>query len=147
MLVGGEANVSLRLTLTSLNSECMAKESQLTGVMWYKDTPGQHDKRTTDNKGFTARTKLTTLIKSVQMMGKLHLDLFCQDKYLLNHHVTHYSGETQLHLSDIQSHFLDLDLIIGRVGHESKTVQSSSQFNFQIHVVEKVFVLTKQIQM
>jgi hypothetical protein len=27
-----------------------AKESQLTGVMWYKDTPGQHDKRTTDNK-------------------------------------------------------------------------------------------------
>ena len=23
--------------------------------------------------------------KSVQMMGKLHLDLFCQEKYLLNH--------------------------------------------------------------
>ena len=35
-----------------------AKESQLTGVMWYKDTPGQQDKRTTDNKGFTARQKL-----------------------------------------------------------------------------------------
>ena len=30
-----------------------AKESQLTGVMWY--TPGQQDKRTTDNKGFTSR--------------------------------------------------------------------------------------------
>ena len=27
----------------------------------------------------------TALSKSVQMMGKLHLDLFCQDKYLLNH--------------------------------------------------------------
>jgi hypothetical protein len=63
----------------------VAKESQLTGVMWYKDTPGQHDKRTTDNKGFTARNKLMVLSKSVQMMGKLHLDLFCQDKYLLNH--------------------------------------------------------------
>jgi hypothetical protein len=62
-----------------------AKESQLTGVMWYKDTPGQQDKRTTDNKGFTARKKLTALNKSLQMMGKLHLDLFCQDKYLLNH--------------------------------------------------------------
>jgi hypothetical protein len=49
------------------------------GVMWYKDTPGQQDKRTTDNKGFTARKKLTALSKSVQMMGKLHLDLFCQD--------------------------------------------------------------------
>ena len=34
-----------------------AKESHLTGVMWYKDTPGQQDKRTTDNKGFTARNK------------------------------------------------------------------------------------------
>jgi hypothetical protein len=42
MLVGGETNFSFRLTLTSLNSECI-------------------------------------------MMGKLHLDLFCQDKYLLNH--------------------------------------------------------------
>jgi hypothetical protein len=35
-------------------------------------------------KGFTARKKLTALSKWVQMMGKLHLDLFCQDKYLLN---------------------------------------------------------------
>ena len=53
--------------------------------MWNKDTPGQQDKRTTENKGFTARKKLTAVCKSVQMMGKLHLDLFCQDKYLLNH--------------------------------------------------------------
>ena len=52
-------------------------------VMWYKDNPGQQDKRTTDNKGFTSMKKMTALSKSVQMMGKLHLDLFCQDKYLL----------------------------------------------------------------
>ena len=62
-----------------------AKESELTGVMWYKDTPGHQYKRTTDNKGFTARKALTAQSKSVQMMGKLHLDLFCQEKYLLNH--------------------------------------------------------------
>jgi hypothetical protein len=62
-----------------------AKESQLTGVMWYKDIPGQQDERTVDNKGFTSRKGLTALSKSVQMMGKLHLDLFCQNKYLLNH--------------------------------------------------------------
>ena len=54
-------------------------------VMWYKDNPGQQDKRTTDNKGFTARKTFTALRQSVQMMGTLHLDLFCQDKYLLNH--------------------------------------------------------------
>jgi hypothetical protein len=27
-----------------------AKESQLMGVMWYKDTPGHQDKTTADNK-------------------------------------------------------------------------------------------------
>jgi hypothetical protein len=43
------------------------------------------NKRTTHNKGFMARKKLTALRMSVQMMGKLHMDLFCQDKYLLNH--------------------------------------------------------------
>ena len=53
-----------------------ANESQLTGVMWDKDTPGQHDKRTTDNKGFTARKKFTALRQSVQMMGKLNLICF-----------------------------------------------------------------------
>ena len=62
-----------------------AKECQLTGVMWYKDTPGQQDKRTTDNKGFTTRNKNDVLSKSIKMMGKLHLDLFCQEKYFLNH--------------------------------------------------------------
>jgi hypothetical protein len=62
-----------------------AKESRLTGVMWYKDTPGHQDKRTTDNKGFTSRKALTAQTRSLQMKGKLHLDLFCQEKYLLNH--------------------------------------------------------------
>ena len=62
-----------------------AKESQLTGVMWYKDTPGHQNAITADNKGFTARKTLTEDSKKVQMMGKLHLDLFCQEKYLLNH--------------------------------------------------------------
>ena len=49
-----------------------AKESQLTGVMWYKDTPGHQDKTTADNKGFTSRKALTAQSKSVQMMGNLH---------------------------------------------------------------------------
>ena len=61
-----------------------AKESQLTGVMWYKDTPGKQEIRTDANEGFTSRQALITESKPVQMMGKLHLDLFCQDKYLLN---------------------------------------------------------------
>lgn len=62
-----------------------AKESQLTGVMWYKDTAGKMDLRNDTNKGFTARKNLTKTSQTVQMMGKLHLDLFCQDRYLVNH--------------------------------------------------------------
>jgi hypothetical protein len=53
--------------------------------MLLQDTPGHQDKRTTDNKGFTSRKAFTAQSKSVQMMEKLHLDLFCQEKYLLNH--------------------------------------------------------------
>ena len=49
-----------------------AKESQWTGVMWYKDRPGHQDKRTTDSKGFTSRKTLTAQSKSVQMMEKVH---------------------------------------------------------------------------
>ena len=66
----------------------VAKESQLTGVMWCKDVLGQQDKRTTNCKRFTANNRLTTDSKSMQIMGKLHLDSFCQDKYLLDHVAT-----------------------------------------------------------
>ena len=62
-----------------------AKDSQLTGVVWYKDTAGQMDQRTEHNVGFTSRKTLAEGSKTIQMMGKLHLDLFCQDKYLVNH--------------------------------------------------------------
>jgi hypothetical protein len=37
---------------TLLSYGSAAKESQLTSVMWYKDTPGQQGKRTKGNKGF-----------------------------------------------------------------------------------------------
>jgi hypothetical protein len=58
---------------TLLSHGPAAKESQLTGVMWYKDTPGHQDKTTADNKGCTSRKALTAQSKS------------CQEKYLLNH--------------------------------------------------------------
>ena len=43
---------------------------------------GQQEKK--ENKGFGERLALIVESKLVQMMGKLHLDLFCQEKYLLN---------------------------------------------------------------
>ena len=70
---------------TLLSYGSAAKESQLTGVVWYKDIPGHQDKTTAANKEFTSRKALKAQSKSVQMIGKLHLDLCCQEKYLLNH--------------------------------------------------------------
>jgi hypothetical protein len=60
------------------------KDSQLTGVVWYRHTRihGQQGKK--ENKGFGERLALIAESKLVQMMRKLHLDLFCQEKYLLN---------------------------------------------------------------
>jgi hypothetical protein len=43
---------------TLLSYEPAAKESQLTGVMWYKDTPGQQDKRTTHWQDLCNRLQL-----------------------------------------------------------------------------------------
>ena len=68
-------------TLLSFGTE--SKQSQLTASMWYKDTNNfsldQH------NKGYTKRKELARENHLIDMMGKLHLDLMFQDRYILNH--------------------------------------------------------------
>jgi hypothetical protein len=51
-------------------------------VQGHSGTAGQENE---GKQGIHGKEKIYALSKSVQMMGKLHLDLFCQDKYLLNH--------------------------------------------------------------
>ena len=65
-----------------------AKESQLTSELWYMDKTGfneldPHDDTLT-NAGFQSRGALTASSKSVEMLGRLHCDIFQQDRYLLN---------------------------------------------------------------
>ena len=70
-------------TLLSYGTE--AKHSHLTTSLWYKDTPGHQSAIVgTDNKGLVARKQRTEQSKTVDMMGRLHLDLFCQERYLIN---------------------------------------------------------------
>ena len=68
-------------TLLSFGTE--SKQSQLTASMWYKDTNNfsldQH------NKGYTKRKELARESHLIDMMGKLHLDLMFQDRYILNY--------------------------------------------------------------
>ena len=74
-------------TLLSYGSE--AKETQLTSQLWYKDTAGRMDAvnivdEDVMDRGLVSRRAHVTQSRVVDMMGRLHVDLFLQDRYLLN---------------------------------------------------------------
>ena len=67
-------------TLLSYGAD--AKGAQLQGALYYKDTAGKMEELTDDNEGFEWRG--TFARQGVELFGKLHCDIFNQDKYLLN---------------------------------------------------------------
>ena len=74
---------------TALSYGADAKETQLTSQLWYKDTAGRMDSVAlvdddTANVGFKNRRNYTTQSRVVEMMGRLHVDMFLQDRILLN---------------------------------------------------------------
>ena len=71
-------------TLLSYGAE--AKKTQLTSQLWYKDTAG-HMEATQENggnAGLVERRRHITGSRVVEMMGRLHVDLFMQDRFLIN---------------------------------------------------------------
>ena len=69
---------------TLLSHGAEAKHSQLTSELWYKDTAGYMDATNDHNKGILKRKGYVAGSRNVDMMGRLHVDLFFQDRYLLN---------------------------------------------------------------
>ena len=71
-------------TLLSYGAE--AKTTKLTSQLWYKDTAGNMDATTADgdNTGLVERRRHISESRVVEMMGRLHVDLFLQDIFLLN---------------------------------------------------------------
>ena len=61
-----------------------AKTSQLSALLWHCNTSGHFDTRWATNLGYTKQKVLAAESKEIDMMGKLHLDLFLQNRYLLN---------------------------------------------------------------
>ena len=66
-----------------------AKKSQLTTALYYADTAGRMDavnvnNADTRNPGLIARRNYTSESNVVDMMGRIHADLFFQSRYLLN---------------------------------------------------------------
>ena len=71
-------------TLLSYGAE--AKHTQLTSQLWYKATTGHMDATTENggNLGLVERRRHIAEIRVVETMGRLYVDLFLQDRFLLN---------------------------------------------------------------
>ena len=76
-------------TLASLGNE--AKETQLTTALWYKDDPERMDGFSSEvadnvqnNKGLQERGKFTARSAVVEMVGRLHCDIFSQERLMIN---------------------------------------------------------------
>lgn len=75
---------------TLLSYDAGAKNSQLQSAMYYKDVAGRMDEPNPEaaaaavNQGLKARASLVRNDKSVDLIGRLHCDIFQQNKYLIN---------------------------------------------------------------
>ena len=71
---------------TVLSYGAGAKNTQLTSQLWHKDTAGHMDSTTADggNIGLVERRRYRSESRVVEMMGRLHIDLFLQGRFLLN---------------------------------------------------------------
>ena len=68
-----------------------AKESQLTAALFYKDDAGKMDKdnplaaaAADRNEGLTTRAIFTARSKELDLIGRIHSDIFFQQRYMLN---------------------------------------------------------------
>jgi len=66
-----------------------AKSSQLTSALYYKDTSGNMDSldfanADAINNGLATRRRLTRQSQVIDMMGRIHADIFFQERYMLN---------------------------------------------------------------
>ena len=76
-------------TLLSYGTGTDAKVTQLTGQLWHKDKATHMDAveivdGAAATAGFVARRENIVRSRVVDMMGRLHVDLFLQDKFLIN---------------------------------------------------------------
>ena len=66
-----------------------AKDTQLTSQLWHKDTATRMDafeivEGPAANEGFVTRRANIVSSRMVDLMGRLHVDLFLQDEFLIN---------------------------------------------------------------
>ena len=95
-----------------------AKESQLTSALFYKDQAGRMDvanlAEATRNEGFFKRVQFSKESHLIDMMGRIHADIFFQERYMLN--------EVNTKIKLIRSK--DVFSLMGTAGHTVKIVSA-----------------------
>ena len=85
LISSASGNYAYRAFLeTLLNYEKPAKDSQLAAGLWYKDDAGVMVVRDNAIAGFVKRKHLFERSKTIDLVDRLHSDLFFQEKLLLN---------------------------------------------------------------
>ena len=78
----------IRFSCNEISKKITIKESQLTSVIRYKDTSGKMDERVVaaagENKGLVKRASFTKSSKVVDMIGRIHSNIFFQEELLMN---------------------------------------------------------------
>jgi len=95
-----------------------AKESQLTSALYYKDQAGRMDAvdfaEANRNAGLYNRAQFTKESHLVDMIGRIHADIFFQERYMLN--------EVNTKIKLIRNK--DVFCLMGDVGHTVKIVSA-----------------------
>ena len=113
-----------------------AKKSQLTSAMYYKNTAGEMNSVNFEgphlNVGFAKRGALTELGKVVDMMCRIHADMFFQERYMLN--------EINTRIKLIRSK--DAFCVMGNANYKIKLMHASL-FVRKVKVMPSVFSPTQ----
>ena len=68
-----------------INYSREAKQGHLSSALFYRDSANHfEDVQGDENKGMKTRQELTSRSREVDMMGRLHVDFFHQERYMLN---------------------------------------------------------------
>jgi hypothetical protein len=69
---------------TMLNYGHDPKSSHLKMALWYRDTHSKFNDLSDANQGFIKRKQFASGSKQIDLIGRLHGDIFNQEKFLLN---------------------------------------------------------------
>jgi len=119
---------------TLLSYSMDAKTSQLTSALYCKDTAGNMDSMDFENenevnKGLAARRRMARESRVIDMMGRLHADIFFQDRYMLN--------EVGVKIKLIRSK--DAFCLMGDANYKAK-IMHASLFVRKVKVMPLVFL-------